>query len=295
MNHATDLLRSLYTMAMMVEARDAYTGGHLWRVSQFSRRVAEAMALDEASVARIELGGFLHDLGKVGIPDAVLNKRDRLTDEEYEVIKTHPRVGADLLQGHPLAALALDAVLLHHEMPDGRGYPQGLRGEQIPLVARIVGVTDALDAMTSSRPYRAGMPLAGALAIIEDNMGSQFDAEVGRIVLQLGQSGVLEHIVGHSESGIPLQACGLCGPIIAVPRRVADGGEIYCPSCTMTYAVSRRGVALTLAATGITAPVVARQPVPDTDLIDDMVRAAYRALPQPPAVLKRGLLARLLG
>jgi len=186
MEHAQALLKSLYVMAMMVEARDAYTGGHLWRVSQFARLVAERMQLPADEVARVELGGFLHDLGKVGIPDAVLNKRDRLSDEEYAVIKTHPQVGADLLAGHPLAALAMDAVWLHHETPDGHGYPQGLSGSAIPRVARIVGVVDALDAMTSSRPYRAGMPLATALQIIEDNLGRQFDSEVGRVVLGLG-------------------------------------------------------------------------------------------------------------
>lgn len=290
MSTASELLRSLYTMAMMVEARDAYTGGHLWRVSQLSRLLAESMRLDAEQVARIELGGFLHDLGKVGIPDAVLNKRDRLSEEEYAVIKTHPLVGADLLRGHPLAALALDAVLLHHETPDGRGYPHGLPGAEIPLVARIVGVADAFDAMTSTRPYRAGMPIARALSIIEANLGSQFDSEVGRNLLQLGEGQALAHIVGHSEAGIPLQVCKQCGPVIALPRRVGDGDEVYCPSCTMGYRVSRTGAHATLQATGNAQPVQARQPQADHDLIDDMVRAGYRALPQP----KRGLLARLL-
>lgn len=294
MSEPTDLLRSLFTLAMVVEARDAYTGGHLWRVSQFSRRVAEHWGLDADTVARVELGGFLHDLGKVGVPDAVLNKRDRLTDEEYAVIKTHPQVGADLLHGHPLAELVMAAVLMHHETPDGRGYPQGLRGEAIPQVARIVGVTDALDAMTSSRPYRAGMPLAKALAIIADNLGSQFDTEAGRAVIALGEAGELDHIIGHSEAGIPLQACGQCGPIIAVPRRVGDGATIHCPSCAMGYTVTRQGSALSIAPTGVVSPVTARQPVPDNDLVDDMVRATYRALPVP-AVPRRGWLSRWLG
>ena len=292
MDHASDLLRSLYTMAMLVEARDAYTGGHLWRVAQFSRQVAQHMGEPEDSVARIELGGFLHDLGKIGIPDAVLNKRDRLSEEEYAVIKTHPRVGADLLHGHPLATLAMEAVLMHHETPDGCGYPQGLHHQQIPLVARIVGVCDAFDAMTSSRPYRAGMPIDKALSIVRENLGGQFDDAAGRALLALGEAGELEHIVGHSEVGIPLQSCIQCGPTLAIPRRVGDGDQVYCPSCTMTYKVSRQGKTLAVSATGIVAPVLARQPVADTDLIDDMVRATYRALPASP---KRGLLARLMG
>ena len=115
MRQAQELLKTLYTMAMMVEARDAYTGGHLWRVSRFCYALADSLGLSQSEVERIALGGFLHDLGKVGVPDAVLNKPDKLSDAEYEVIKTHPQVGADLLRDHPLAELALDAVLRHHE------------------------------------------------------------------------------------------------------------------------------------------------------------------------------------
>lgn len=275
---STDLLQSLFTMAMLVEARDAYTGGHLWRVSQFSRLVAEAMGLDEAEVARVELGGFLHDLGKVGIPDAILNKRDRLSDEEYAVIKTHPRIGADLLQAHPLAELAMAAVLHHHETPDGRGYPEGLRGEAIPQVARIVGVTDALDAMTSSRPYRAGMPLARALQIIEENLGGQFDEEVGRKVLALGQAGHLDHIIGHSEPGIPLQHCAVCGPTIVLTGQSREGDHVYCPSCTMTYVVGRDNGSLSVTPTGQTDPVAARQPRADAAMAYRMAAAVRPAL-----------------
>lgn len=125
-NHQEDLLRSLLVMAWMVEARDPYTGGHLWRVSRFSRLLASELNLPDGDVARISLGGFLHDLGKVGVPDHILNKKDRLTNEEYEVIKTHPDVGWRMLAGHPLARLAETAIRAHHEMPNGKGYPRGL-------------------------------------------------------------------------------------------------------------------------------------------------------------------------
>lgn len=106
MDHISELLKSLYIMASMVEARDPYTGGHLWRVSQFSRILASDIQLPDTDVARIALGGFLHDLGKIGVPDAILNRAGPLTDEEYAVIKTHPEVGNRLLSEHPLAALA---------------------------------------------------------------------------------------------------------------------------------------------------------------------------------------------
>ena len=231
MDLITHLLNSLYTMAAMVEARDAYTGGHLWRVSQFSRLLAEDMALPDEEVAQITLGGFLHDLGKIGVPDAILNKPDRLTDEEYAIIKTHPALGEQLLSGHPLGHLVRDAVVMHHETPDGRGYPAGLTAPHIPLVAKIVGITDAFDAMTSTRPYRKGMPIERALEIIGENLERQFDLDVGERFIALGKAGHLAHIVGHSDAGIPLQSCPNCGPIIALPRKTRTGDMAACPSC----------------------------------------------------------------
>lgn len=273
-----DLLKTLYTMAMMVEARDAYTGGHLWRVAQFSRLLAQASGLSALEVERIALGGFLHDLGKIGVPDAVLNKPDRLTDEEYDIIKTHPQVGADLLAGHPLAELAMDAVLLHHETPDGRGYPQGRKADAIPLVARIVGIADAFDAMTSSRPYRAGMPIARALHIIEEHLGSQFDRELGLQFIALGQAGQLAHIVGHSEPGLPLQTCPGCGPIIPLLRHQADGDTVLCPSCAGEYRLQVENGLRRLMPTGRRLPAQARQPRANPVLIEELVASAGVAL-----------------
>ncbi|KUM02290.1 HD domain-containing protein [Chromobacterium subtsugae] len=291
MQASRELLKTLYTMAMLVEARDAYTGGHLWRVSRYSHLLAEDLHLPQPEVERIALGGFLHDLGKIGVPDAVLNKPDRLSDEEYEVIKTHPRVGADLLRDHPLAELVMDAVLCHHETPDGNGYPQRLAGKAIPLVARIVGITDAFDAMTSTRPYRQGMPLPKALAILEENLGRQFDQELGSRFIQLGRSGRLDGVLGHSEPGIPMQSCLACGPIIAVPGSAADGDEIFCPSCAGGYRLRRGNGQLSLAPSGNRDPVKARQPRADSGLIDSLLQGSgpLRARSKP------GLLDLLFG
>ena len=152
MSSTDSLLHSLYVMASMVEARDPYTGGHLWRVSQFSGLLADALGLPSPDRGRIVLGGFLHDLGKVGVPDAILNKPDRLTEDEYAVIRTHPHVGSRILTNHPLEPLVVSAILSHHEMPSGKGYPHGLMAGQISVDARIVGLCDAFDAMTSTRP-----------------------------------------------------------------------------------------------------------------------------------------------
>ncbi len=229
------MLASLLVMAWVVEARDPYTGGHLWRVSRFSEMLAEKAGLSESDAARIAIGGFLHDLGKVGIPDAILNKRDRLTGEEYDIIKTHPEVGYRMLAGHPLAELARDAVLLHHERPDGLGYPRGLPRESIPVAARIVGICDAFDAMTSSRPYRSGMPIEEALSIIRDNLGQQFAPDLGEHFLALGQQDFLRHVVGHSDDGIPLQNCMVCGPTLVLKRSSQAGEMVYCRSCSGQY------------------------------------------------------------
>lgn len=291
MQASRELLKTLYTMAMLVEARDAYTGGHLWRVSRYSLLLAQDLQLPQAEAERIALGGFLHDLGKIGVPDAVLNKPDRLSDEEYEVIKTHPQVGADLLVDHPLSGLVIDAVLSHHETPDGKGYPNQLSGKAIPLVARIVGITDAFDAMTSTRPYRKGMPLEKALSIIEDCSGTQFDADLAGRFVALGRAGKLDHILGHSEPGVPMQACLSCGPIIAVPSDSPEGTEIHCPSCGGGYRISRRDGSLALSPTGQRDLVRARQPRANNGLIDRLLAENQRLQPRK----RPGLLEMLFG
>lgn len=236
-----ELLSSLLVMAWVVEARDPYTGGHLWRVSRFAELLARKAGFTEREVARISIGGFLHDLGKVGVPDAVLRKTGRLTESEYEQIRTHPELGYRMLAGHPLAALVIDAVRLHHETPDGAGYPLGLTAEAIPLAARIVAICDAFDAMTSNRPYRPGMPTAQALQIIRDNLGRQFDETYGRLFLELGESGQLEHFIGHSDDGIPLQHCPSCGPTVVRRREQPAGDLVYCPVCTTEFCLEGEG------------------------------------------------------
>lgn len=265
-------------MASLVEARDPYTGGHLWRVAQFSQLLAFRAGLPSRDVARIALGGFLHDLGKIGVPDAILNKPDRLTDEEFEVIRTHPSVGNRLLSGHPLAELARDAVLCHHERPDGKGYPGGLAGEKVSSDAKIVGIADAFDAMTSTRPYRRGMPVEAALAIIEKCLGSQFDMDLGRIFLRLGREGELDHIVGHSDLGIPLQECPECGPIIVVRRDQESGDFVYCRKCGYKTTVIRKDGEISIAETDDHGNAEELEPEVDIGLIDELVREAARVI-----------------
>lgn len=232
------LLSSLLGMAWAVEARDPYTGGHLWRVSQMARLVAKSAGLSALETETIALGGFLHDLGKIAVPDRILTKADRLTDEEFVLIRSHPEAGWRLVMDHPLAALVEAPIRSHHEMPNGKGYPQGLSAEQIPQAAKIVGLCDAFDAMTSTRPYRAGMPIAKALAIIEQNLGSQFDQALGRIFLSQGAAGAFDHIVSHSDHGIPLLTCGKCGPVVVMRREQVLGEHLYCRCCAAEFALA---------------------------------------------------------
>lgn len=275
---ARHLLQSLFVMAWMVEARDPYTGGHLWRVSQYSQLLARDSGLPESDVARIALGGFLHDLGKVGVPDAILNKPDRLTDEEYEIIKTHPDIGARLLADHPLAALARDAVLYHHERPDGAGYPHGLTDGQIPMDARIVGICDAFDAMTSNRPYRRGMAIEQALYVIEDNRGRQFEHSLAQRFVALGRDGLLNDIAGHSDKGIPVQECPLCGPTIVVRRGQHDGDHVYCRHCGMEGVVAGRDHHLHILSTGRHGSARELEPEVDMGIIGELVHASAACL-----------------
>lgn len=275
------MLASLLVMAWVVEARDPYTGGHLWRVSRYAALLCEHAGVAADECARIAIGGFLHDLGKVGIPDAILRKRERLADDETEVIRTHPSVGARLLAGHPLAGLVLDAVLLHHERPDGRGYPRGLGGDDIPLAARIVGLCDAFDAMTSTRPYRTGMPIAAALEQIVQGSGRQFDAGLTGHFLELGRAGLLDHIAGHSDDGIPLQECLMCGPTLVLRREQRAGETIHCRSCGGGYRLEAGHVDSPLKAvpTATVGSPADLEPQADTALIGRFVRdTAHRAL-----------------
>ncbi len=169
-------LASLQSLADALEVKDPYTWGHSVRVGRYAMAIAIELGLDEAQLVQIELGSRLHDIGKIGVRETVLNKEGPLTDEEYRHIMEHPVIGWRILS--PLlrdAPVALAVVRSHHERVDGRGAPDQLTGEQIPIEARIAAVADSFDAMTSGRPYRAGMAVEDAVAELQRCAGSQFD------------------------------------------------------------------------------------------------------------------------
>jgi putative nucleotidyltransferase with HDIG domain len=177
---ARDRLHGAYvefvgSLANALDARDRYTAGHSERVSQVTAAIAEALGLSAAETENARIGALLHDIGKIGIPDYVLQKPGVLSDAEFALIKEHPTIGCKILKGVHGLTPYLPVVELHHENWDGTGYPKGLRGEEIPIAARIVHVADAWDAMTTDRPYRSGFSRARALAVIKINAGTQFD------------------------------------------------------------------------------------------------------------------------
>jgi putative nucleotidyltransferase with HDIG domain len=171
-------MATVRALSNAVEARDAYTGKHAERVAAYGLEIARAMGSRLADDPQTEFGFLLHDVGKVAVPDAILYKPEPLTDEERSLMARHPVIGAQILRDIEFLGEAKSVVRHHHERWDGAGYPDGLRGEDIPLAARVFAVADTLDALTSDRPYRPASLLAVAREVIDDASGTQFDPTV---------------------------------------------------------------------------------------------------------------------
>ena len=165
---------TVQALASAVEAKDAYTGGHLARVTAYGTEACRALGGDLATTPGLEYAFLLHDLGKIGVPDAVLNKAGPLTDEEWALMREHPAIGLRILEGVPHMDVVRAVVYSHHERWDGAGYPEGLKDEQIPLAARVFAAVDAFDAITTDRPYRAAVSLEEALHRLREASGTQF-------------------------------------------------------------------------------------------------------------------------
>ena len=172
----------------LLDLKDLNTGVHSTRLAEWALHVAGEMGMDEAGLADLEVAALLHDIGKIGIPDAILNKPAKLTSEEYDLMKKHPEYGWAVLRQVPGMERASLLVLHHHEGFDGRGYPGGLKGEEIPMGSRIVSVIDAFDAMVSNRPYRNGLPFAEAERRLLESSGTQFDPTVVQHFLPLARA-----------------------------------------------------------------------------------------------------------
>lgn len=215
----------LHSLVNSVDAKDPYTCGHSERVAYISRCLAQAAGLSAYTCDRIYLAGLLHDVGKIGVPDAILTKPGKLTDEEFTVLKRHPQIGAHIVEHVRQIHDLIPGVLHHHERMDGRGYPGGLAGEEIPLLGRIICLADCFDAMTTNRTYRSALPVKAAIAEIRRCAGTQFDPNLAEVFIRLdledvfvqtrkfagfdpafGQSGALKAVTGHLGVAPPRNA-----------------------------------------------------------------------------------------
>ncbi len=172
-------------LAGAIDAKDTYTNGHSSRVAEYSRTIAGLAGFTREAQDEIYMIGLLHDVGKIGIPDAIINKPSKLTDKEFEIIKSHPILGAKILERIPEFPKLLTGARYHHERYDGRGYPDGLSGSDIPVEARIIAVADSYDAMSSRRSYRDVLPQEQIRAEIEEGKGTQFDPVFADIMLSM--------------------------------------------------------------------------------------------------------------
>jgi len=185
-------LQAIKGLANAIEARDQYTAGHTDRVTRLAEMMARHMGWEEQRIEQLIMGCTLHDIGKLGVPDSILNKPDRLTDEERLKMQTHTEVGLKIIDGIELFRPAVPYIIAHHEWYDGSGYPRGLRGEEIPLEGRLLAVADTFDAILSDRPYRKGADLERAVSELVKYKGTQFDSDLVDVILDLLRKGAVD-------------------------------------------------------------------------------------------------------
>lgn len=183
------------SLANAIEARDTYTRGHTERVYKLSQIIADELGWTEEELGDLRIGGILHDIGKIGVPDSILKKQGPLTDDEIEIMKKHPEAGVRMVEGIPFLKPALSYILCHHERHDGTGYPNGLKGDEIPKPGKLLAVVDTIDAVTSDRSYRKGRSLAQAIEEIKQFSGAQFNPEVVAACVSAYEQGKLDIII----------------------------------------------------------------------------------------------------
>ena len=181
--------QALLCIANTIDAKDKYTRGHSQRVAAYTKEIFRRLGASALDCENMYYVALLHDIGKIGIPDDILNKPGRLTDEEFAVIKQHPRIGGDILDGFTAIEHIAEGARYHHERPDGRGYNKGLSGDQIPLIARVIGVADAYDAMSTPRVYRPELDHNKVITELKNGMGTQFDERIARIMISMAEDG----------------------------------------------------------------------------------------------------------
>ena len=195
-------LASIYSIAAVVESRNPYLYGHARKVNSYAVALAEELGLPSEKVAKISAAALLHDIGKIAIPDDILSKEGELNKKEWKLIKLHPGLGANIASHLPELAYCVDGIRYHHERWDGAGYPEGLKGENIPLEARILGIADAFDAMTSTRPYREALSREQALDELEKDAGKHFDPELVQVFIKIARIGFPDKIIDSDQNTV---------------------------------------------------------------------------------------------
>ena len=194
-------LSAIYALVSTVEAKDPYTYGHSRKVNTYAVALAEAIGLSPDEVSRVSTAALLHDIGKIGVPDKVLNKKGKLSAEDWEAIKSHPRLGATIVGNIPNLVPCVSSILHHHERWDGGGYPEGLKGEQISIEARILTIADSFEAMSAPRPYRPALCGEKVLKELRRCAGSQFDSELVEVFIGIIEAGLPDKVkIGQDPS-----------------------------------------------------------------------------------------------
>ena len=213
---------TLEVLGAAIDLRDSPTAGHSRRVFLYSIEIAKAMGGLENQMRNIAMGAWLHDIGKLAIPDAILLKPGPLTEKEREIMQHHAQIGYDLVKGIPFLADAAEIIFAHHERCDGSGYPRGLKTQEIPTGARIFALADTFDAMTSDRPYRRALPFQASREVIERGAGKQYDSQVARVFLSIPDE--TWEVIRRETAAIQAFAFATASDIQAVSKLVKSGG-----------------------------------------------------------------------
>lgn len=225
-------LQTITTIANIIDAKDEYTKGHSYRVAEYSSALAEELGWSKERVANVKYIGLLHDIGKIGIPDSILNKPGKLTDSEYALMRKHAEIGGNILSGNNMIDGMDEGARFHHERYDGRGYPMGLKGEEIPEMARIIGIADAYDAMTSNRVYRKRLSNEKVIAEIKRCSGAQFDPKLAEIFIKMIESGRLDELspdiaAVNPQKGMAERSAELLQSVIGFKKKTYDNEHDY--------------------------------------------------------------------
>ncbi|MBI2424762.1 MAG: HD domain-containing protein [Candidatus Hydrogenedentes bacterium] len=235
---------TLIVLANAIELRDHYTVGHTWRVTNFSLEIAKELGWGAEKLNEVRMGGVLHDVGKIAVDDSILRKPARLTEEEFDKMKVHPERGAQLLQDVDFLKPLIPYCLYHHERFDGRGYPTGLGGEEIPIEGRVVAVADAFDAMTSNRPYRKGLDPEIAISEIEKGKSTQFDPFCAEALIKCYREGKIDRILqDYHKTDEKSIACPFCSTFLRIPDEAVVDDVFDCHVCHRTIRLAEQNEA----------------------------------------------------